>query len=71
MTVCELIADLQALQAAHGENAPVVIEDRRPTPGGLALVRSVESEVLTKLKPALYARPEVRRFLETVVVIKS
>jgi hypothetical protein len=71
MTVNELIAKLQALQAQHGENAPCVIEDRRPTPGGLALVRSVDGESLTKLQPTLYARPESHRFVEAVVVIKS
>jgi hypothetical protein len=70
MLLSELIAKLEALQAEHGD-VPVVTDDRRRTSGGLPLVHSVKSEKLAKLQPALYARPEVRRFLETVIVVKS
>jgi hypothetical protein len=54
----------------HG-NVPVVTDDKRRTYGGLPLVRDGESETLAKLRPAFYGRPEVQRFLETVVVIKN
>jgi hypothetical protein len=70
MFLSELIAKLEALHAEHGD-VPVVTDDKRRTSGGLPLVRSVECETLTRLKPALYARPEARRYLETLVVIKS
>jgi hypothetical protein len=70
MLLSELIAKLETLQAEHGD-VPVVTDDKRRTYGGLPLVRSVEGEKLTKLQPTLYARPEVQRYLETVIVIKS
>jgi len=58
------------LQAEHGD-VPVATDDKRRTSDGLLLVRSVETEMFTKLRPTLYARREVQRYLETVVVIKS
>jgi hypothetical protein len=67
MTVSELIALLQSLEAETAGNAPVVLD----LGGQLRLVRGASAETLVKLQPTLYAKTESHRGARRAIVIKS
>jgi hypothetical protein len=67
MTVAELIALLQSLEAETAGNAPVVLD----IGGQLRLVRGASVETLVKLQPTLYARAESHRNARRAVVVKG
>jgi hypothetical protein len=67
MTVSELIALLQRLEAETAGNAPVVLD----VAGRLRVVQSASVETLVQLQPTLYAKTESHRDARRAVVIKS
>lgn len=67
MTVSELRALLETLEAETAGNAPVVLE----VGGRLRLVQGAAVETLVQLQPTLYARPESHRDARPVIVIKT